>query len=73
MSTDNQTMDTKVETVNIDIDDIFGADAGSVTLPEESDVKPNIFSQKIVSQSRSMVFIYHLFCQVSRHIYFYFP
>ena len=46
MSTDNQTMDTKVETVNIDIDDIFGADAGSVTLPEESDVKPNIFSQK---------------------------
>ncbi|BCV02213.1 MAG: hypothetical protein CM15mV51_0280 [uncultured marine virus] len=46
MSTDNQTMDTKVETVNIDIDDIFGADAGSVTLPEESDAKPNIFSQK---------------------------
>lgn len=45
MSTDNQTIDTKVETVNIDIDDIFGADASNVTLPEEADNKPNIFSQ----------------------------
>ena len=39
MSTENATVDTKVETVNIDIDEIFGADASSITVPDESEKK----------------------------------
>ena len=43
MSEQNNTVETKVETVDIDIDEVFGAGADNVTLPEEES-KPNIFS-----------------------------
>ena len=43
MSEENNTVETKVETVDIDIDEVFGAGADNVTLPEEES-KPNIFS-----------------------------
>ncbi len=46
MSTENATVDTKVETVNIDIDEIFGADASSITVPDESEKKPNMFTRQ---------------------------
>lgn len=46
MSTENATVDTKVETVNIDIDEIFGADASSITVPNESEKKPNMFTRQ---------------------------
>ena len=43
MSEQNNTVETKIETVDIDIDEVFGAGADNVTLPEEES-KPNIFS-----------------------------
>ena len=48
MATENKTVEkTKVEKVDVNLDDIFGGAPGaeSVTLPEES-TKPNIFSKK---------------------------
>ena len=46
---ETKTVDTKVEQVNVDLDDIFNAAPGgdSITLPEETtEKKPNIFSRK---------------------------
>jgi len=42
MNNQTNSVDTTVEKVNINIDEIFGADSGSITLPEEN-AKPSIF------------------------------
>jgi hypothetical protein len=45
---ETKTVDTKVEQVDVDLNDIFNAAPGgdSITLPEETEKKPNIFSRK---------------------------
>ena len=45
---ETKTVDTKVEQVDVNLDDIFNAAPGgeSITLPEESETKPNVFSRK---------------------------
>tara|TARA_Y100001937_G_scaffold107838_1_gene150887 strand:+ start:139 stop:1446 length:1308 start_codon:yes stop_codon:yes gene_type:complete len=45
---ETKTVDTKVEQVDVNLDDIFNAAPGgeSITLPEESEKKPNVFSRK---------------------------
>ena len=45
---ETKTIDTKVEQVDVNLDDIFNAAPGgeSITLPEESEKKPNVFSRK---------------------------
>ena len=43
MSEENNTVESKVETVDVDIDAIFGATTDSVVVPEEK--KPNVMSR----------------------------
>ena len=45
---ETKTVDTKVEQVDVNLDDIFNAAPGgeSITLPEESEKKPTVFSRK---------------------------
>ena len=45
---ETKTVNTKVEQVDVNLDDIFNAAPGgeSITLPEESEKKPNVFSRK---------------------------
>ena len=45
---ETKTVDTKVEQVDVNLDDIFNAAPGgeSITLPEKSEKKPNVFSRK---------------------------
>jgi len=42
---DAKNMDTTVESVNIDIDEVFGAGVDNITLPEEETKKPNILDR----------------------------
>ena len=48
MSETTESIETKVETVNIDIDELFNGapSAEGITLPQEENTKPNIFSNK---------------------------
>lgn len=48
MSEVTQSIETKTETVNIDIDELFNGapSAEGITLPQEEEQKPNIFSKK---------------------------
>jgi hypothetical protein len=48
MSKTTQGIETKTETVNIDIDELFNGapSAEGITLPQEEEKKPNIFSKK---------------------------
>jgi len=45
---ETKTVETKVEQVDVNLDDIFNAAPGgeSITLPEETEKKPNLFSRK---------------------------
>ena len=47
-SKETKTVETKVEQVDVNLDDIFNAAPGgeSITLPEETEKKPNLFSRK---------------------------
>ena len=47
-SKETKTIETKVEQVDVDLNDIFNAAPGgeSITLPEETEKKPNLFSRK---------------------------
>ena len=54
MNNETNSVDTTVEKVNINIDEIFGADADSITLPEENS-KPSIF--KAPAEPTDMTFV----------------
>ena len=45
---ETKSVETKVEQVNVDLNDIFNAAPGgdSITLPEETATKPSLFSRK---------------------------
>ena len=48
MSDETKTIETKVEKVEVNLDEIFNGAPGaeSITLPEEETKKPNVFSRK---------------------------
>ena len=45
---ETKSVETKVEQINVDLDDIFNAAPGgdSITLPEETSKKPGLFTRK---------------------------
>ena len=53
MSEETKTIETKVEKVEVNLDEIFNGAPGaeSITLPEEESKKPNLFSRKKVDMS----------------------
>jgi len=53
MSEETKTIETKVEKVEVNLDEIFNGAPGaeSITLPEEESKKPNVFSRKKVDMS----------------------